>query len=102
MRPTERVLNDLHWERINQREKWGEQHHPNGTSRQFGELADIKRQQTDNADRLGILTWKDILDEEIYEAYAEVELEALRHELVQVAAVVVAWIEDIDSRESLQ
>jgi hypothetical protein len=36
--------------------------------------------------------------EEVFEAFAESSPDALRKELTQVAAVAVAWIEDIDSR----
>ncbi|MEY9934267.1 hypothetical protein ABH926_008932 [Catenulispora sp. GP43] len=39
-----------------------------------------------------------MLLEEVYEALAEVDPAALRAELVQVAAVAAAWVEDIDSR----
>lgn len=42
------------------------------------------------------LTWQDILEEEVSEAFACTTEQALREELVQVAAVAVRWIEDID------
>lgn len=42
--------------------------------------------------------WRTILAEEVYEAFAETDPARLRHELVQVAAVAAAWVEDIDSR----
>lgn len=47
----------------------------------------------------GDLSWSHILREELYEALEtdpEEELPALREELIQVAAVAVAWIEAID------
>lgn len=46
----------------------------------------------------GVLTWADVLDEEVAEAYAATEAEHLREELVQVAAVAVRWIEDLDRK----
>jgi hypothetical protein len=46
----------------------------------------------------GTTTWKHILREEFLEAMAEEDPEQLREELVQVAAVAVAWIEAIDRR----
>jgi len=43
-------------------------------------------------------TWEMILLEEVWEALAETDPVKLRAELIQVAAVAVAWVEDIDSR----
>jgi hypothetical protein len=43
-------------------------------------------------------SWLTILLEEVFEAAGEEDISRLRTELVQVAAVAVAWIEDIDSR----
>lgn len=43
-------------------------------------------------------TWTDILLEEVFEAVAEQDVDKLRAELVQVAAVAVAWIEALDKR----
>ena len=46
----------------------------------------------------GFGTFRDILAEEVYEAFAESEPRRLREELVQVAAVAAKWIEAIDRR----
>jgi hypothetical protein len=43
-----------------------------------------------------MVTWAHILTEEFYEALAEADPEKLREELVQVAAVAVAWVECLD------
>lgn len=53
-----------------------------------------------NADRVGrdVLAWDGILLEEVFEALAESDPTKLRAELVQVAAVCVAWCEAIDRR----
>jgi len=61
---------------------------------------DAKR-RTDSRFRNGEGTWADILVEELAEAVGAAlkSREELREELVQVAAVAVAWIEDLDSRE---
>lgn len=51
---------------------------------------------------LGTVNWVNILDEEIAEAFEQAALgdqARLREELVQVAAVAVAWIECIDRRK---
>lgn len=44
------------------------------------------------------MDWLHILREEVAEAFAETDPVALRGELVQVAAVAVAWAEAIDRR----
>jgi hypothetical protein len=87
-------------ERWRQLKKWGIQTHPDGTSEVFyAELANEAKRLCDQASSGGVLTWADILREEVYEALAEEHPENLRAELVQVAAVAVAWVEDIDRRE---
>lgn len=62
----------------------------------MGTLAYTARQVTDRAADAGSVTWSDILLEEVAEAFAEVDPRAVRAELVQVAAVVVKFIEAID------
>lgn len=74
-----RVLRDVADERARQDEKWGEQNHDD-------------------------CCWATILGEEFGEAcqaslhirFGSATVELLRDELVQVAAVAVAWIECID------
>jgi hypothetical protein len=46
------------------------------------------------------LTWRDILLEEVYEAFAETDSDRLREELIQVAAVALSWVDAIDRRKS--
>ena len=99
---------DIWRERMRQNDKWGVQRHPNGTGPgvewmpglSIGLLRDYAKErcqgnspETDN--------WLDILMEEVFEAAAESQDEPLRDELVQVAAVVKAWIETIDERRPL-
>jgi hypothetical protein len=88
-------------ERQAQLAKWGEQHHPDGTglhpARQK-QLADEARALCQRAAREGFLTWSHILMEEVREAMAEENPAALRTELVQCAAVIQAWLWDLDSR----
>jgi NTP pyrophosphatase (non-canonical NTP hydrolase) len=83
METTSDVLSDVHAERMRQDEKFGEQSHDDGT-------------------------WGLVLTEEVGEA-CQAALESrrnpclrrhdlLREELVQVAAVAVAWIEALDRR----
>lgn len=92
------VLHGVVAERIRQDRKWGPQNHPDGTGRPGSKhIADYYRAvcqantpETDN--------WQDILSEEVFEAFVESDPVALRKELIQVAAVAVAWAEAIDRR----
>lgn len=101
---TEVALSDIGEERERQFAKWGPQHHPDGTPADGDEgqaryFADKARERCDEAAADGRVTWNHILTEEFLEARAESDPAKLRKELVQVAAVCGAWIEDIDSRE---
>lgn len=95
---TDRVLSQVLAERIRQDEKWGEQNHRDGTSVANESWADTARANCQQAADEGVTSWAGILYEEFTEAMAEEDPAALRAELVQVAAVAVAWIEAIDRR----
>jgi hypothetical protein len=82
-----------------QTDKWGVQRHPDGTGPCYAFHAQDARERCNAAANAGEVTWRHILIEEVYEALAETDPERLREELVQVAAVCVSWIEDLDSRE---
>lgn len=106
------ILVEVGQERVRQDEKWGEQNHADGTGEgwvypllPFRMRADEAVQIVEMAKRhcerkaLGEkLTFQDILIEEIAEAFAETDDQALRVELVQCAAVIVNWIGAIDRR----
>lgn len=86
-------------ERQRQLAKFGEQHHPDGTG------GPVMRQQADAARAAcqyladnGGPDWRAILLEEVYEALAESDPAALETELIQVAAVIAAWIADLHTR----
>ena len=97
---TETALADIGEERERQFAKWGPQHHPDGTGLENARyLADKARERCDEAAREGRVTWNHILTEEFCETRAETDPVKLRKELVQVAAVATAWVEDIDSRD---
>lgn len=88
-------------ERQRQLAKWGDQHHPDGTgSPVMREQADSARAACQYLADNGGPDWRAILLEEVHEALAESDPKALRTELVQCAAVIQAWITDIDSREA--
>lgn len=98
------VIEEVVAERRRQDEKWGEQNHPDGPgyaaeySYYYGPRAEVERKQNDVLARKGRLHWAGILLEEVYEALAESDPAKLREELIQVAAVAVAWVECIDRR----
>jgi hypothetical protein len=109
--PTAVILDDIAEERRRQTDKWGTQSHPNiseptyeafaDSLRTFKIIADNYKAMNDSPTEGSELDWTGILLEEVYEALSEMGEEndwPLRYELIQVAAVVVAWIEDIDRR----
>jgi len=90
-------------ERRRQNAKHGNRDLPDGTGDATAQLyASIARQRCDERTEAGVVTWADVLMEEVLEALAESDVTALRAELVQVAAVAVKWIEHIDERDALQ
>lgn len=104
------ALDDVVTERAAQDARWGEQNHPNGTgptvlwagtaTGRAAYLARLYRDVTNEHAHAGRLTWLDIALEEIAEAFAEDDPARLRAEVVQCAAVFVAWAEAIDRRPS--
>lgn len=97
---THRVLNEVHDERRKQDKKWGEQNHDDGTGGQWAyEKSEDAKALCEQARTDGSMSWSDILAEEFQEALAEDDQGKLRAELIQVAAVAVAWVECIDRRK---
>lgn len=94
------VLERVAAERQRQLEKWGYQNHADGTNTSSDDAAhaDLYREIVERLAREGRLTWRAILKEEVAEAFAETAPDKLVAELVQVAAICSAWIEDIESR----
>lgn len=96
---TAKVVVQFVKERRAQNEKWGKQEHPDGT----GLLGDKERADHARATCQGLaahgkVAWRDILFEEVAEAFAEKDISTLRTELVQVGAVTTAWLEHIEER----
>lgn len=104
------VLAQVRAERARQEAKFPEQHLPSIPAAAIGNrtilhgryLLTDERQAKAKVERLaraGSLTWLDVLIEELAEAMEAAAFEPdanLRAELVQVAAVAVRWIEDLD------
>lgn len=110
------VLQEIARERIAQDAKFGEQNHEDGTGvvawphmvlpalgwsktdTPAQHAAHLARMSCQHAAKQGKTTWLGIALEEIAEAFAETDPIKLRAELIQVAAVAVAWVEHIDRR----
>jgi hypothetical protein len=94
------VLATISAERDRQDRKWGyNRDHADGTAPLwYGPEAVAKRAICDQAAKNGCVTWRLILEEEVTEAFAESDPKKLEEELVQVAAVCVAWIEGLRRR----
>ncbi|QFY09604.1 hypothetical protein GBF35_25750 [Nonomuraea phyllanthi] len=88
-------------ERMRQHRKYGQQQHRDHATYEAVEfeypakLASIERYINADPDKK---TWQSILLEQVYGAMAADELPGQRQRLVQAAAVILAWIEDIDTR----
>lgn len=117
------LAEELDAERGRQLAKWGDQRHPDGTGTDatlggmtMTYLANMLKDLNDRRSThhyplipAGWSTagadpadngphWLPILLEEVFEAGAETDPAKLRDELIQVAAVCAAWINDIDQR----
>jgi hypothetical protein len=85
-----------------QHELWGTQNHPDGTMKGLDTIyAQNAKHKCEMAVKSDSLTWRDILDEEVKEVFAEYDQEKIREELLQVAAVSLSWIAAIDRRAEL-
>lgn len=97
------TLAEVAEERARQEAMWGEQNHPDAVPGKAPLImsAATTRAYCDLRHKRGEGSWLDILVEEVAEAAEEAasgNVSALREELVQVAAVAVAWVQAIDRR----
>ncbi len=111
----EQVINDIRNERQRQDEKWGVQHWPSLNqvliTREGGCTPErmCEHFEIPSEDRAKFLcensfkndegTWTNIIVEELSEAVCAPDEASRRTELVQLAACVIAWIEDIDYKK---
>lgn len=105
------AFSDVMEERGRQDAKWGEQNHPDFDPElealrvrravDYGVCDESSaRKWYEEAKAEGRLSWAHVLVEELSEAICSTNEANLRHELVQTAAVALAWIEAIDRRRS--
>jgi hypothetical protein len=94
------IAGELIAERQRQDDKFGVlRDYPDGTGgTHLEEVRELARLCCQRADADGVVTWRHILNEETAEAEAESDPLKLRAELVQAAALCVAWVEAIDRR----
>ena len=97
------AINEVRGEMVRQVAKWGVQQHKsytiNTVMNEVEISADAAKARCDEKAKKGLVSWTDIFLEEVFEAFDEAKkgnLENLRTELVQCAAVAVSWIESID------
>jgi hypothetical protein len=100
------ILTEIGRERGAQDAKWGAPHDvPNGTGANtefagltFTEWRDAVQRRVDRQaiERASVMSH--VLLEEVFEALAEDDDDALRAELIQVAAVAAKWVQIIDER----
>lgn len=92
------TLYDVAEERCGQVLAWGVQTLPDGTGEEWEHAASEAKRINGVRAKAGSISWLDVLLEEVLEAAAEADPHKLRAELVQVAAVAVAWAEDVDRK----
>jgi len=109
---TGEALTNVSEERVRQVEKWGVQSIPDRSTDSWAgdELAaesaerraNFWKAENDRRVANGTLAWDGVLLEEVYEGLAETDPVKLRAELVQIAAVAVAWVEDLDRKRDAE
>lgn len=110
--PTTTVLNDVRNERREQYRRYGTNDNlQDGTgpnTRWLGPYtgapanlieADLRADYEDYEEETGNPTWVHLVREEMAEAFCEDDPARLRDELIQIAALCVAWVEKLDARD---
>lgn len=108
-----RVLADVNLERVRQTRRYDNAETVDGTGPETRWLlpytndsateieAALRGDYVDFEDEAPV-TWVHLVREEVAEAFTETDPEALRAELIQVAALCVSWVEQIDHRAVTQ
>ena len=95
------ILKRIEDERIRQDKKWGKQDHPSFDENEHYAIPKEVQAKAicEFAAEHGRVTWSHILSEEVSEAvYAKTDEKRIE-ELIQVAAVAVAWVESLQRKE---
>ena len=101
MKPDFSITDEIQDELDRQDARWGEQNHPDGTGlSEDSQIAERAKALNDYFVERDTLTWRDILWEEVAEAFAEKDEDRLREELIQVSAVAANWVKAIDRRRA--
>jgi NTP pyrophosphatase (non-canonical NTP hydrolase) len=102
----QQIYEEVDEERQRQIRLWGDQDlpmvHRGWDFEKAKEIMLTRQQAADSAEAGGRLTWYHVLMEEVGEVFAEVSPEKQREELVQVAAVAVQMIENLDRKTGLR
>ena len=103
------IYNDIAIERNRQLAKWGDQNHPSvirthaysDQCRQYGIPSErAAKLLCESAAKQGKVTWAHIALEEFAEALTASTEAKRKEELVQLAAVIVAWIDCIERKKA--
>lgn len=95
------VLAEVGAERRRQLAEQGVQHRVDGTDELFAaEAAKVAGARWEWHESDSPADWTTVLLQQVYQALAETDPAGLRAELVHVAAMAAAWIEDIDHRST--
>ena len=98
---TVNVMNDVMREQIRARGLHGVQVLPDGISpdRFTAELEEVSKRETDRKLMAGACTWVDVAREEWHELLNAKTAKDRRTEAIQLAQVLVSWVEDMDKRD---
>lgn len=97
------IFSKIHAERKRQDSIHGEQNLPiKNDAPIYKKMAEVAKEICDDNFRDGTITWKDILEEEFWEVFAEDDPEKQAEELIQVAAVCVAMVECLRRNGKIQ
>lgn len=96
----EDIYDDVCDELDMQLERWGTLPHPSGTFSGYKVASEMMKINTDYLAKVNGLTWRDIVSEELLEAFAEEYWPKTRSELIQTAAVIFSWIIEKDKEHA--
>lgn len=86
------VLSSVVVHREEQIKKHGNNNYPDGTRADLMPFLEaVQRICTHNTDA-GTVTWREVLTEEVLEAFTETDERKLEKELIQIATVAAAWV----------